>query len=418
MSDKKDQIEQDTQASIAIRKALTRQFVAYEFEHEAGNQIAKIKKKLDRQSNASDSTQSNIVIVDCDEVYVQDTKSSVGSIIKTKAVNLHPQYHSLVANNKAIVSLGLNSILDISFTYPDSQSTLFTSQQWDELRRKYKPKKYNTSEYAHIKPILAPIFKEYSDKKTTDANWINMYKQVKSLEKTHDPELSPDNNDISFCIYFILQTLLIIKHQPDLFNPEIDSSEWDFVVKFWGLITERLFYRSHLRLKWGDTHLTMHDTICDSSFKVDLRILHDKIKQRYNTENDVAIMEAAVEGSGNAKFVSDRFKLSIEKQGLYITTQFHYQSITKSLKDLAKYMDLAVGFLHFRDNCIITSNAYENHLTCLQDKKRSGKRSVDNLQDDKLTSKQEAIRGTWNPPHSPKSPLPAVPKNLWKAKKT
>lgn len=250
MSDKKDQIEQDTQASIAIRKALTRQFVAYEFEHEAGNQIAKIKKKLDRQSNASDSTQSNIVIVDCDEVYVQDTKSSVGSIIKTKAVNLHPQYHSLVANNKAIVSLGLNSILDISFTYPDSQSTLFTSQQWDELRRKYKPKKYNTSEYAHIKPILAPIFKEYSDKKTTDANWINMYKQVKSLEKTHDPELSPDNNDISFCIYFILQTLLIIKHQPDLFNPEIDSSEWDFVVKFWGLITERLFYRSHLRLKW------------------------------------------------------------------------------------------------------------------------------------------------------------------------
>ncbi|KAG1046726.1 hypothetical protein G6F43_010801 [Rhizopus delemar] len=287
--------------------------------------------------------------------------------------------------------------------------------------------------------MLAPIFKEYSDKKTADVNWINMYKQVKSLEKTHDPELSPDNNDISFCIYFILQTLLIIKHQPGLFNPEIDSSECDFVITS--------------TTQMGDTHLTMHDTICDSSFKVDLRILHDKIKQRYNTENDVAIMEAAVEGSGNAKFVSDRFKLSIEnkmiidrylmdgvditsvdslqisglqvfflntslkEQGLYVTTQFHYQSITKSLKDLAKYMDLAVGFLHFRDNCIITSNTYENHLTCLQDKKRSGKRPVDNLQDDKLTSKQEAIRGTWNPPHSPKSPLPAVPKNLWKAKK-
>jgi hypothetical protein len=174
----------------------------------------------------------------------------VGSIVKTKAVNLHPQYHSLTTNNKAIISLGLNSILDTSFTYPDSQSTLFTSQQWGELRRKYKPKKYNTSEYAHIKPILAPIFKAYSDKKTTEASWMNMYKQVKSLEKNYDQELSPNNNDISFCIYFMLQALLIIKHQPGLFDPQIDSSEWDFVVNFWGLITERLFYGSYLRLKW------------------------------------------------------------------------------------------------------------------------------------------------------------------------
>ncbi|KAG0822499.1 hypothetical protein G6F18_011751 [Rhizopus arrhizus] len=317
-----------------------------------------------------------------------------------------------------------------SKTYPDSQSTLFTSQQWGELRRKYKPKKYNTSEYAHIKPILAPIFKAYSDKKTTEASWMNMYKQVKSLEKNYDQELSPNNNDISFCIYFMLQALLIIKHQPGLFDPQIDSSEWDFVVNFWGLITERLFYGSYLRLKWGDTHLTMHDTIRDSSFKVDMRILHDKIKQRYNTENDIAIMEASEEGHGNAKFVNDRVKLSIESKtiidrylmdgvditsvdslqisglqvfflntsfeehGLYVTTQFHHQSITKTLKDLAKYMDLAVELLHFRDNCIITSNAYENHLTYQQDKKRSGKRLVDDLQDEKLASKQEAIRDT------------------------
>lgn len=58
----------------------------------------------------------------------------------------------------------------------------------------------------------------------------------------------------------------------------------------------------------------MHDTICDSSFKVDLRILHDKIKQRCNTENDVTIVEAAEEDLGNAKFVSDRSKLSVESK--------------------------------------------------------------------------------------------------------
>lgn len=196
-------------------------------------------------------------------------------------------------------------------------------------------------------------------------------------------------------------------------------------IPFYMLIKQQIQYFFR-----GDTHLTMHDTIRDSSFKVDMRILHDKIKQRYNTENDIAIMEASEEGHGNAKFVNDRVKLSIESKtiidrylmdgvditsvdslqisglqvfflntsfeehGLYVTTQFHHQSITKTLKDLAKYMDLAVELLRFRDNCIITSNAYENHLTYQQDKKRSGKRLVDDLQDEKLASKQEAIRDT------------------------
>lgn len=180
----------------------------------------------------------------------------------------------------------------------------------------------------------------------------------------------------------------------------------------------------------GDTHLTMNDTISDTTFKVDLRILHDKIQQRYNTENGIAVMEAAEEDPGNAKFVADRCKLSIEnkmiidrylmdgvcinsvdslqicglqvfmvntslkKHGLYITTKFNDHGITKSLKNIAQYMDLAVELLCFRDNCIITSNKYDNHLIHQQDKRRLGKRSVDDLRDENLISKQEAIRGT------------------------
>lgn len=77
-----------------------------------------------------------------------------------------------------------------------------------------------------------------------------MYKQARSLEKTYDQEFNPDDNDVSFCIYFMLQVLLLIKHQPHLFDPQIENSEWDFIVKFWGLITERLFYGTQLRLKW------------------------------------------------------------------------------------------------------------------------------------------------------------------------
>lgn len=90
MPGKKDQIEQDTQTSIARRKALPKQFVSYEFELETGRQLAKIKKKLDLQSNVFGSTQSNNVVVECDEVHDQGANSSVESTIKTKAVNLCP----------------------------------------------------------------------------------------------------------------------------------------------------------------------------------------------------------------------------------------------------------------------------------------------------------------------------------------
>ncbi|KAI8080629.1 hypothetical protein BDF21DRAFT_324987, partial [Thamnidium elegans] len=78
---------------------------------------------------------------DCDNVYLQDSTRSVGSIIKTKAIYNRAEYHSATADNKAIVSLGLNSFIDLSFTYPKSQSILLTSLQWKELRKLYQPKK-------------------------------------------------------------------------------------------------------------------------------------------------------------------------------------------------------------------------------------------------------------------------------------
>ncbi|KAI9486153.1 MAG: hypothetical protein EXX96DRAFT_534440 [Benjaminiella poitrasii] len=41
----------------------------------------------------------------------------------------------------------------------------------------------------------------------------------------------------------------------------------------------------------GDTHLTVQDTISDVSFKLDLIIINDKVKQRYYTEKDLTTME-------------------------------------------------------------------------------------------------------------------------------
>lgn len=58
-------------------------------------------------------------------------------------------------------------------------------------------------------------------------------------------------------------------------------------------VAERLFHGTELWLNWGDAHLTVHDTVSDLNLKLDLRILHDRTRQRYNLETYVGVFEAA-----------------------------------------------------------------------------------------------------------------------------
>ncbi|KAI8076981.1 hypothetical protein BDF21DRAFT_453146 [Thamnidium elegans] len=55
---------------------------------------------------------------------------------------------------KVIVSLGLNSIINLRFASPYSQSTILKPQQWSELQKFFKPKAYDIGDYNDIKEIL------------------------------------------------------------------------------------------------------------------------------------------------------------------------------------------------------------------------------------------------------------------------
>ncbi|KAG1141505.1 hypothetical protein G6F37_010253 [Rhizopus arrhizus] len=69
----------------------------------------------------SASSSSNFSISSNQEynnVYINDSNVSVGTIIKRDALHLRQRYHSLDIHGKSIISLGLNSILDLSFTNP------------------------------------------------------------------------------------------------------------------------------------------------------------------------------------------------------------------------------------------------------------------------------------------------------------
>lgn len=216
-------------------------------------------------------------------------------------------------------------------------------------------------------------------------------------------------------------------------------------MKFWGPITQRLFYFSGLRLKWGDTHLTLHDTIGDIVLKVDLRI----IKQRYNVENEVGVAEAAEESPGKVKFNSDRCKVLIESKviidrfildgchidnvdslqicgievyfiklelqdnGVYIGTQHYHSVVNASLNSFEKYTELAFNLLCFRDRCIEIYNIYENHLASFRGQQKSAKRPAPRPIDDDISTKQTWIRGSWNPPGTTKTPPTPEPSNLY-----
>lgn len=181
-----------------------------------------------------------------------------------------------------------------------------------------------------------------------------------------------------------------------------------------------------------------------------MRILNDKMNQHYNVEHDVSVMEAAEEAPGDAKFVSDRCKLSIEnktiidifllngvritsigslqisgleaffvntcleKRGLYVTTETSRHGIGNTLNNLNKCKDLAINLLNFRDECVSVANKLDQYLIMARSEKNSNKRPATEIQDDGLTIKQESIRGTWIPPRNSKTPPPEVPPTLCK----
>lgn len=215
------------------------------------------------------------------------------------------------------------------------------------------------------------------------------------------------------------------------------------------MVTERLFYGTDLLLKWSDTHLTVHDTVFDLLLKVDLRILHDRVQQRYNIETDVGVFEAAEEEPGNVKYIGDRCKVMIESKavidgfvfdgcligsvdslqvwdleirfgnttlaepGIYVGTQFYTATIDKPLGNMLKYFNLASHLLCFRDQCVAITNQYEDHLINTRSKKISTKRNIHDLPKDDLIMKQGSIRGSWNTPRTSKSSPPPPSKNLF-----
>ncbi|KAI8887808.1 hypothetical protein K501DRAFT_268422 [Backusella circina FSU 941] len=118
------------------------------------------------------------------KVHVSDCIVSVGTLIKQEALLLRQGYHSFDVQGKAIVSLGLNSIIDLSFNHPEAQATFFGRHQWRRLR--YSSKKYSIDTYISLLEPLDSICKiENNSKNFTRISLISFfYLSVSSTDTT------------------------------------------------------------------------------------------------------------------------------------------------------------------------------------------------------------------------------------------
>ncbi|CAO3665571.1 unnamed protein product [Rhizopus stolonifer] len=444
-------IESKIASSNKRRKKTEELFIAYDMESIIEKKTLKKEKQLLKQRLASEASQNAPNIVEIDGIFLDGLNDSVGTIIKNVAISKHAGYQDLNPDNRLIVCLGLNSILDLSANFPKSQSTLFNKKQWRQLNRLFPPKPFNTEIYNDIGDTLQPIFNAYDKKKTMKRNWTAMFKEILTLQDKYNAELDESFRDIDFCLYFFRSLLLLYKHHGYMFNENIDISEWDFLIKLWGPVLEKLFIGTGLRLKWGDTLLTMKDVSNDNRFKVDLRVINDKTVQRYNEESEVTIAEASKSDPGLLKFMSDRCKLlsenkviidnfrhdsddidtvysiqfcglemmiislSLSANGLYISNEAYHVQLDNSLQRFPIYLETVFQLLCFRNEVIGTSNVHNN----IKSTSASKRNSVKGHKYDK-GSKTAPInlstlswtRGNWAPPRRKDSLLPPIPSKL------
>lgn len=98
----------------------------------------RLRSRKNKDKDEGKATINDSDLVESDKVYVSGCSLSVGTIIKRAAYQLQQKSDlKMTCRERKIMTSGLSSILDLSDDPFDSQRSLFTSEQRDELRKKY-----------------------------------------------------------------------------------------------------------------------------------------------------------------------------------------------------------------------------------------------------------------------------------------
>lgn len=123
-----------------------------------------------------------------DGVLVSGLDVSVGAHFKNAALKYRKSFKLIDVNKQTLVSLGLDSILNLSFQHSEAQTTLFSINQWKELKSIFPHTKYNVKEYDGVKKNVSQVAESYKSQKPWSSNWKVMHKKLKFLKTSFDLE--------------------------------------------------------------------------------------------------------------------------------------------------------------------------------------------------------------------------------------
>ncbi|KAI8644927.1 hypothetical protein BD408DRAFT_412729 [Parasitella parasitica] len=246
--------------------------------------VNKLKRKAETIEAASQEEQDPVLF----------GSKSVGTILKNAGENESKRFWSLNKKEQYMISLCLNSILDLSDERESSQKLLFTDEEWKLIAGQYGRKFF--------------FNRKKMEQKTKE---VNKHLRQGDLDRAYtvSRKLELDNlNGPDEALYFIYSHIVnLYRKRRDVLNPKSKKTptEYNYITKIWVNILEALFPEDKIYIKWGESH----SAACKDDYKVDARI----IVQVNGEVNNLSNMEASRQLT-NQKIDEDHLKLIIESK--------------------------------------------------------------------------------------------------------
>ncbi|KAI8640628.1 hypothetical protein BD408DRAFT_369586, partial [Parasitella parasitica] len=367
-----------------------------------------LKNKLNAKKRKSSMVAARRAVVDQvqegDAIYVSGLDKSIGSFIKNRALEKYVDINSHGIQQQTMISLGMNSILDLSYAFEGGQSTLFSQEQWHELQARFPAVEH---EYTELSGNLLSVTTRYTLvlQQLSKAR-SGLEKKLKSLSKwIKDQEKAADmNEDEQFFLYFVSHIIKCHQKSAYLFDSVTECSEWDYVVKLWSPLIEELFDGvNNLRTKWGDTVFELANEDGTADPKIDIQVILDKAIQMRNVSSG----KFSKHNPGNLKYQADKCKVMIEGKniinqlvfhgvdicnipvlqicgselhmlevslvapGLYVGNKRYSFSLVNTWENFEILPELIEGLLEFKNECVEVGELLKDHLITIEYKKGS-----------------------------------------------
>lgn len=382
------------------------------------------KRKLPNKS-IKPISKSKVSFEEIDGVFVPGLTSSMGSFIGTLARN------TKIVDRKSryFVSLGMNSILDLTDNTSGSQLHHLSPQSIEACLSMFETTKNNTSNFT---------IDQYE--KLLDYDENNFKKYVKNVINRIKYSRIQDSNDIIRDVYEHLFKLHL--YSPDIFKEGSQEflSEQDYVIKIWGQLIEIIFRETGIYAHWGDT---VSDQVLSAGarFRMDLRLLNraitlkktidvanaefSKEQQDHKYYKDIlkAVLSSKIQlnslisGHPNitkeeikkikipfniiSGMVCDVYSIGLESSGLYIINEVAQMKIPTTLRELKNggISQFLKSLFMLKEMCLNIKNIHNEKDEILRVRNikviKKNKNKYHSILD---TEKLTWIRDLWLPP--------------------